>query len=960
MKPLLNVTKKHQKGLTLALSALLPMAIMLVVWAVMGAFPFGEKTQMAVDFGQQYISFYGLLKEAVLSGDLSSLFYSFTKSIGGDMIGVLAYYLMSPFNLFYIFVPLHHYAWAVFLSIWLRYGAIGLSFAYFLYKRHRGQGNQVWLIPLMATSYTLSGMLVSYQMNVIFYDGMIMLPLVIGSLEAALDGRRRLRYLWVLALTIFLQFYMGYMIAIFVALYACYYVSPRLSGKLPLRERLGDFFKPLFQVLGISILGAGTTAALLYPVILNLMTSKQQVGGGMAFSWELQINPLDILSKLILGGFDNESGWSAGPNLPNIYVGALALIGFILYFFYAKVHRNQKIAAFAISLIFFISMINEFVSKIWHMGQNPAGFFYRFSWIFSFFMIVLAYEAIKANPKLTWKGLIPAGLIMAGVAYYIQTNDFTYIAKEQAESLTTFAQGNRLLVYAWMLSLAILLCLLVWTRLQDTRQQIFAIILLALAMPTVFVLLFKGYLMTQLSLTLLTWILVVLAFFFKPGQIWWIFLTMMTVFELGYNAYMSQNTLGYAEAGKFSDAATSVKEVTDYIQDNTDSNFYRIATTFAYSKTTPSLIGYPGLSSFSSSLETATIDLFSSMGDVGVNAATQYVNGTALTDALYGVRYYVDVKPYSQEDVDANPKTNYFAKMTHRSDIAQTYTKKVYENDRYIVYENPNVFSAGFATNQATRNISFGLNNPLSNQNLILTSMSGQEKEYFKLYQFEEISHENFKEKEVNGVKLYDRINKDLPGIVRFSFTPQSANTYYFLAPYATQVSASKNWSALLNNQWLNNQKTYAQRQMWQVAYNQQGQKVTVELRFTADDINLTGVGMVRADNTAIAQVINGRLAQNMTVTKWTNTSIDGEIEVTDDSDVLMTSIPYSNGWRVWVDDQEVEITKAWNSLISVPISSGKHKITMIFVPAGLYTGLAISAVFLVLIFLCWNKEWLK
>ncbi len=79
---------------------------------------------MAVDFGQQYISFFGLLKNAVLSGDLSSLSYSFTKSLGGDMIGVLGYYLMSPFNIIYILTPLKYFGFAVFLTIWLRYGAI--------------------------------------------------------------------------------------------------------------------------------------------------------------------------------------------------------------------------------------------------------------------------------------------------------------------------------------------------------------------------------------------------------------------------------------------------------------------------------------------------------------------------------------------------------------------------------------------------------------------------------------------------------------------------------------------------------------------------------------------------------------------------------------------------------------------------------------------------------------------
>ena len=96
---------------------------------------------MAVDFGQQYISFFGLLKNAVLSGDLSSLTYSFTKSLGGDMIGVLGYYLMSPFNIFYILIPFKHYGLAVFLTIWLRYGAIGLSFSHFLIKRIKVQNH---------------------------------------------------------------------------------------------------------------------------------------------------------------------------------------------------------------------------------------------------------------------------------------------------------------------------------------------------------------------------------------------------------------------------------------------------------------------------------------------------------------------------------------------------------------------------------------------------------------------------------------------------------------------------------------------------------------------------------------------------------------------------------------------------------------------------------------------------
>ena len=164
-----ELKEKHPKGVLYLISALLPMTIMLVVWFFMGSYPFGNKSLMAVDFGQQYISFFGLLKNAILSGDLSSLTYSFTKSIGGDMIGVLGYYLMSPFNIIYIILPFKYYGLAVFLTIWLRYGAIGLSFAHLVVKRYKGAESKLWMVPLFATAYALSGMLVSYQMNVIFY-----------------------------------------------------------------------------------------------------------------------------------------------------------------------------------------------------------------------------------------------------------------------------------------------------------------------------------------------------------------------------------------------------------------------------------------------------------------------------------------------------------------------------------------------------------------------------------------------------------------------------------------------------------------------------------------------------------------------------------------------------------------------------------------------------------------------
>lgn len=103
----------------------------------------------------------------------------------------------------------------------------------------------------------------------------------------------------------------------------------------------------------------------------------------------------------------------------------------------------------------------------------------------------------------------------------------------------------------------------------------------------------------------------------------------------------------------------------------------------------------------------------------------------------------------------------------------------------------------------------------------------------------------------------------------------------------------------------------------------------------------------MRADNDAIKRVLAERLEQNMTVTEWSNTCVKGVVNITDDSSIMMTTIPYSKGWTVKVDGKAVMTKKAWNSLLSFPISAGKHTIEISFFPQGLFIGAMLSLVFL-------------
>ena len=963
-KPILRLLDNHPKKAIYFLSAFLPMLIMLIVWAIIGLYPFGSRSLMSVDFGQQYVSFFGLLKNSVLSGDFSNLSYSFTQSLGGPMAGLVGYYLLSPFNLIFIITPFQFYGFAVFLIIWLRYGAIGLAFAFLLIKRYKGLSSKKYLVPLLSTAYALSGMLVAYQMNVIFYDAMIMLPIVIAYLEELLDGGSIFKYSLTLGMMLFFQFYMGYMASIFIVLYACFYVSSKLGDEGTLKLKLSHFFKPLLRALGASIVGAGLAAIILLPVLASLLESKGGYNTGMVFSFDLIIKPLDILSKLTIGGF-NSGAWIVGPNLPNIYIGALGFVGFILYFSCKEINNIKKYSAGVVTLIFFISFVNEFVNKIWHMGQIPAGFFYRFSWLFSFFMLVLAYQALEKGIEITSKGRVISLILLVAATSYLYNSNFDYINKLQPEIITNSISNQlQLVIVLTILANAVILYYFWRTSKEDVDKKVIKVILVSALLVISIILTVKGLLFSQIFLTVFTYVFVIFAYRPRLSTLGIVMLYCVTFLELGYNAYLSQVGFHYKETDQFVDATTSVIRVTNNVKEHADKKFYRMASTFAYSRTSPSLLTYPGLENFSSTLEKSTSDHFSFMGDIGSYSSTIYSNGTPVTDALYGVRYYMDFKNIDSKQMEAHPERMHFTRYTNRYDMKRYFTEVVYEDERYIVRKNPNSFSIAYGTNDLVSQLKFKANDAVSNQNEILNAMQGVSVgnanyvDYFTPLGFNDIEVENVevvKENKDSGEYVYRRKDNTKEGVIRYKFTPQSDNTYYLFSPQ-TLVSKS-GYSVLVNGDAISNLVMSVQRQLWQITDRTSQKESVIEFRFQFDDIDLSHLVLYRADVEKIKEVLDSRKSQELNVEQFSNTHLVGNVNITDESTVMMTSIPYNEGWKIEVDGKTVETKKSWDSFLSFPISQGKHKVEFFFKQKWSTLGLVLSVLSLIVLFIIWKKE---
>src|SRR5699024_1973449 len=88
--------------------------------------PFGKDTMLTVDLGQQYIDFFSMYKET-LTHSPEMLLYSFEKAIGGEMIGLWAYYLLSPFNLIFLLFNESNFEIAVTLITYLKLLASSLT-----------------------------------------------------------------------------------------------------------------------------------------------------------------------------------------------------------------------------------------------------------------------------------------------------------------------------------------------------------------------------------------------------------------------------------------------------------------------------------------------------------------------------------------------------------------------------------------------------------------------------------------------------------------------------------------------------------------------------------------------------------------------------------------------------------------------------------------------------------------
>lgn len=386
MKP--NFKKSLFSNTTIYFIAfIIPICILLIILFMGKFYPSGDKTLFIMDMKGQYLEFFSYLRN-MNSGD-NSLFFCWSRSMGGNFLGLFAYYLASPLSFLVCFFPVEKLHIAILLLTLLKIGLCGLSFAvysnYIQGKDKHKKLNSYLVIWIFSSSYALISYNIVYSMCLMWLDGVILLPTVLLGVEKLLDGKKGLHYTLCLAALFFCNYYIGYMIGIFTAMYFLYrLICHDLKSGIKIYLQLG------LRFVTCTFLSIGLSAPLLIPAVQDLTMGKLNGHTDYFFNFTPNFLFFDFIGKFKNGAYDSIT--SSG--LPSIYCGTLVLIFACIFFICRNISLREKIGAIIILALLFFSFYYNGLNLVWHGFHSPVWFPYRYSFLYSFFIIFIAFRAV--------------------------------------------------------------------------------------------------------------------------------------------------------------------------------------------------------------------------------------------------------------------------------------------------------------------------------------------------------------------------------------------------------------------------------------------------------------------------------------------------------------------------------------------------------------------------------------
>ena len=875
---------QKKKRYNLALAFAFPFLGMLFVMLISQYEPFGKYAILYSDMYHQYYPFFVEFRRALLSGE--SLLYNWSVGLGMDYLGLIAYYLASPLNLLCVLVPEDWLLEFFSLLTPLRLGLAGLSFGYMLEKLF---GKDDLSVPVFAAFYGLCSWALGYLWNIMWLDTFALLPLVVLGTVYLLRDKKFGLYTVSLFLATFSNYYVAFFVCIFVFLFFFVYEICRWKG-------FGRFFGDLCRIALFSVLAIGMTAILELPAFAALQTTQSSVNK-FPEGFKMNIAPENTWQGMIdairqvLGNMAGGISPTFKEGLPNVYTGVGVMMLAFLFMTGQKVKLRDKICAAGLLIFFIFSFILRQLDYIWHGFHFPNMIPYRFSFLFSFVLLYMAYRAwIMREEFKFWQIYLAAVFSLGVMACSDQITELSLFGEGEHAASWMFLCTN-VLIFAGMVA-ALSYGAAVKEPVEDAdekekaqiaaqnrsrRANSGAAILAMMALEAVLMLVNFGINFTGTSVT-----------HYPRG----------TEYAASMIRYMHER--------------------------EEDTFFYRAETTHSQTLNDGALNGYNGISAFTSSANVKVTEFMQTLGYGAKNTFNRYCyeEASPVSNLFLNLKYMIE---RSGDDKDSSC----FTELHRYGDVA------LLQNNYYL--------PLGFLAEETLVEYPFSTDyNGFRFQNDLMQATTGLDEEVWWI-----LGGSNF---DVTGEDVEIK-NADPNGYCSYEADLKGATiTYTFTVPKDGFMCVSLDFPKRNDvSIWKNGNRLYSENmsleQMLAVGDVRTDDEILIKA--TCKNANEKGSLTVSAavlDLEAFARSYDVLAASTLELSEFSTTKISGTIDCNRDG-LLYTSIPQNGNWFAFVDGESMETVAVGEAMVAVMLTEGTHEVTFEYHNVAFDWGWKISAV---------------
>ena len=349
----------------------------------------------------------------------------------------------------------------------------------------------------------------------------------------------------------------------------------------------------------------------------------------------------------------------------------------------------------------------------------------------------------------------------------------------------------------------------------------------------------------------------------------------------------------------------STEEVLQYVRNYDNTPFYRIDTVSNMTLNDPSWYNYYGVSTFSSMAYQSMARLQYKLGMPGNQINSYYYTQTTpVYDLMFDIKYFIG-----------------------QSNDTNRYTE-IYDSDKTLNQFKYNV-GLGYGVNDTLTSWNYDIYDPLTVQNEYIYKSTGIDDV------FERIDYEDEEEVYNDGAEY----------IMKYTYKNPGDNMYFYTGNYAIDFIVIGETLYYVND----NYQSYVSLvpDMYYSVLDSYSEETIINIKSSDDTIPIyigyntyipNAYFLYSINNTNFEQAYKVLNNNKMVITSFKEDHIEANIST--DKNLVYTSIPYDDGWEVYVDDNKVNTFKIGNTLLAFYIEPGNHKLVFKYVPKGAKIGI--------------------